>query len=154
ASAWFEDNRLELEAFHHATAAGDFDRAERLIEGKGMPLHFRGAVSPVLNWLQSVPATVLDARPSLWTAFASTLLVTGQITRVEPALQAAEKALQDAEPDEKTRDLIGRIAAIRATAAASQYQIETIIEQSHRALEHLHPDNLAFRTATTWKLGY
>jgi LuxR family maltose regulon positive regulatory protein len=154
ASVWYEDNGLEIEAFHHATAANDFERAERLIEGKGMPLHFRGAVAPVLNWLESLPTTVLDAWPSLWTAFASTLLVTGQTTRVEQTLQAAEAALQDAEPDDKTRDLVGRVAAIRATAAVSQNQVETIIAQSRRALEYLHPNNLAFRTSTAWKLGF
>jgi LuxR family maltose regulon positive regulatory protein len=154
ASEWYEDNGLELEAFHHATVALDYERAERLIEGKGMPLHFRGAVAPVLNWLESLPPAVLDRLPSLWTAFASTLLVTGQTTRVEPALQSAEAVLHAAEPDEKTRDLVGRIAAIRATLAASQNQVETVIAQSRRALEYLHPSNLAFRTSTTWKLGY
>ncbi len=154
ASQWYEDNGLEIEAFQHAAAADDVERAERLIEGKGMPLHFRGGVAPVLNWLESLPAEVLDARPSLWTAYASTLLVTGQTTRVEQKLQAAEAALQGAEPDDKPRDLIGRIAAIRATVAANQNQVEAIIAQSRRALEYLHPDNLAFRTSTTWKLGY
>jgi LuxR family maltose regulon positive regulatory protein len=154
ASVWYEDNGLEVEAFHHATAANDYERAERLIEGKGMPLHFRGAVGPVLNWLESLPTTILDACPSLWTAFASTLLVTGQTTRVEQTLQAAEAALQGVEPDDKTRDLIGRVAAIRATAATSQNQVETIIAQSRRALEYLHPNNLAFRTSTIWKLGF
>src|SRR6185503_13189898 len=154
ASAWYEDNGEEIEAFHHATAANDYERAERLIEGKGMPLHFRGAVAPVLNWLESLPTSVLDARPSLWTAFASTLSVTGQTTRVEPALQSAESALEGAEQDDKTRDLIGRIAAIRATVAATQNQVETIITQSRRALAYLHPNNLAFRTSTAWKLGF
>jgi LuxR family maltose regulon positive regulatory protein len=119
-----------------------------------MPLHFRGAVAPVLNWVASLPATVLDARPSLWTAYASVLLVTGYTTGVEEKLQAAETALQDAEPDDRTRDLVGRIAAIRATIATSQNQVETIIAQSRRALEYLHPHNLAFRTSTTCKLGY
>jgi len=154
ASEWYEDNGLDIEAFHHATAAKDYERAERLIEGKGMPLHFRGAVAPVLNWLASLPTTVLDARPSLWTSYASVLLVTGQTSAAEPKLRAAEAALKDAEPIEKNRDLIGRIAAIRATAATSQNQLETIIAESRRALEYLHPDNLAFRTSTACKLGY
>jgi len=154
ASVWYEDNGLEIEAFHHAAAANDVERAERLIEGKGMPLHFRGAVTPVLNWLKSLPTTVLDDNPSLWTTYASVLLVTGQVTSVEQTLHSAETALQDAEPDEKTRDLIGRIAAIRATLAVALNQVETIIEQSRRALEYLRPNNLAFRTSTIWKLGY
>jgi LuxR family maltose regulon positive regulatory protein len=154
ASVWLEDNGLELDALHHATAAHDVERAERLIEGRWMPLHFRGGVAPVLSWLESLPTTVLDAHPSLWTAFASTLLATGQNGRVEPVIQAAEAALEGAEPDEKTRDLLGRIAAIRATLAANRYQVETIITESRRALEQLHPNNLAFRTSTAWKLGF
>jgi LuxR family maltose regulon positive regulatory protein len=154
ASEWYEDNCLEIEAFHHAAAANDVERAARLIEGKGMPLLFRGAAAPVRNWLDSMPKVELDARPSLWVMYASALLMAGQITGVEQKLQAAEKALQSAEQDDKSRDLIGHIAAIRATLAVSKHQAETIIAESRRALEYLHPDNLPVRTATTWTLGY
>ena len=123
-----------------------------------MPLHFRGAAVPILNWLKSLPTTVLDAWPRLWTVYASVALVTGHITGAEEKLQAAELALQAAtaapQPDEMRQDLVGRIAAIRATAAASQNQVEAIITHSQRALAHLHPNNLAFRTSTIWKLGY
>ena len=153
ASKWYEDNGLEIQAFHHAAAANDVERAARLMEGGGMPLHFRGAIAPVLNWLESLPTTVLDARPSLWVMYASALSMTGQTTGVEEKLKAAELALQGCELDEKTRNLIGHIAAIRALLAATQYQVEAIISQSRRALEYLHPDNLPVRTATIWKLG-
>ncbi|MDQ6662374.1 MAG: LuxR family transcriptional regulator, partial [Chloroflexota bacterium] len=154
ASVWYEDHGLEMEAFHHAAAANDIARAERLIEGEGMPLQFRGAGAPVLNWLESLPRTALDARPSLWVTYASALMMTGQHTAVEEKLQAAEAALQEAEPDDKTRDLVGRIASMRATVAVIQHDGETIITQSRRALEYLHPNNLPLRTATTWTLGY
>ena len=76
------------------------------------------------------------------------------MTGVEQKAQAAEAALQDAEPDDKTRDLIGQIASIRATLAVTQHQVETIIAQSRRALEYLHPNNLPERAGITWKLGY
>ncbi|MFZ3130594.1 MAG: hypothetical protein WA125_05685, partial [Desulfosporosinus sp.] len=153
ASQWYEDNGLELEAFKHAIAANDLDRTARLVEGKGMPLHFRGELSPVLNWLQSLPTTVLNARPALWVMYASALSMTGQTTAAEQKLLAAEAALQDVESDDRIRNLIGHIAAIRALLAAAQNQVEDIITQSHRALEYLHPNNLAVRTATIWKLG-
>jgi LuxR family maltose regulon positive regulatory protein len=117
ASGWFEENGLEVEAFQHAAAAGDIARAERLAEGRGMPLLFRGAVAPVLNWLASLPAEALDARPGLWVMYASALIFASQLAAVEPKLQAAEAALQGREPDERTRDQIGHIAAIRATLA-------------------------------------
>jgi LuxR family maltose regulon positive regulatory protein len=153
ASGWYETNRLELEAFHHAAAAHDVERAARLMEGGGMPLHFRGAVAPVLHWLESLSPSVLDARPSLWVMYASALSMTGQTDEVEEKLQAAEAALQAFELDDHTRNLIGHIAAIRALLAATHYQIETIITQSRRALEYLHPNNLPVRTATIWKMG-
>ena len=61
-----------------------------------MPLHFRGAMAPVLNWLESLPTTVLDARPSLWVTYASALMMAGQTdSGVEEKLQAAEAALQE-----------------------------------------------------------
>ena len=154
ASVWYEDNGLEIEAFHHAIAANDIERAERLIEGEGMPLQFRGAGAPVLNWLESLPRTVLDARPSLWVTYASALLFGGRHTAVEQKLQAAEAALQSTEPDDRIADLVGRIASMRATLAVIQHDGETIITQSRRALEYLHPNNLPVRTATTWTLGY
>ena len=118
ASEWYEHNGLEIEAFQHAAAANDVERAERLIEGEGMPLQFRGAMAPVLHWLESLPTTVLDARPSLWVTYASALSMVGQTDQqIEEILQAAEAALQGAEPDDKTRDLVGHIAAMRATLA-------------------------------------
>jgi LuxR family maltose regulon positive regulatory protein len=157
ASQWYEDNGLAIEAFHHAVIANDIERAERLIEGEGVPLHFRGAGAPVGSWLESLPAAVLNARPSLWVTYASVLMMTGQPTAVEEKLQAAEAALQGTlegtEPDDKTGDLIGRIASLRATLAVSQHDIENLITQSRRALEYLDPNNLPLRTAANFTLG-
>ena len=157
ASQWYEDHYLEIEAFQHAAAANDIERAERLIESKGMPLHFRGVATTILDWLASLPTTVLDARPLLRVRSATLSLVTGQTTGVEEKLQAAEAALaaalQGAEPDNKTRDLIGQIAAARAILALSQYQVETIIAQSRRALEYLSPNNLLSRFTANWAMA-
>lgn len=154
ASEWLEAQGCELEAFHHAAAAGETARAVRLIEGKGMPLLFRGAVTPILNWLASLPEEELDAWPSLWVTYASALLLSGRLSGVEQKLQAAEKALQGIPHDDKSRDLIGHIASIRATMAVNKHQAETILAESRRALNYLHQGNLPVRTATTWTLGY
>ena len=56
--------------------------------------------------------------------------------------------------DDKTRDLIGQIAAIRATLALLRYQPEDTIIQARRALEYLHSDNLPFRSRAIWTLGF
>jgi LuxR family maltose regulon positive regulatory protein len=154
ASQWYEDNGLDIEAFHHAAAANDVERSERLIEGKGIPLHFRGAVTAILDWLATLPKTVLNARPSLWWRYAALLLVNGQTTGVEEKLQAAEAALQGAEPEHKTQYLVGQIAAARATLALTRYQVETMLAESRRALKYLHPDNLISRANANWTLGF
>ena len=154
ASIWYEDHNLSLEAFQHAVAANDVERAARLIEGDGMPLQFRGAVTSALHWLESLPKTVLDARPALWVMYASVLSMAGLLPGIEAKLQAAEAALQGAEPDDTTRNLIGHIAVIRATLAAAENQVEPMLAQSRRALEYLHPNDLSARTFTLWTLGF
>ena len=99
ASAWFEANGRELEAFQHAAAAGDVARAARLIEGEGLPLYFRGEAIPVRQWLESLPEAEFKARPSLWVTYASVLTMTGRLhDNIAEILQAAETALQARSP--------------------------------------------------------
>lgn len=154
ASQWYEAHDLETEAFHHAAAARDIDRAERLIDAKGPSLQFRGGAVPILHWLQSLETAVFQARPTLWLTYASTLLAVSQLATVEEKVQAAENALQGDPSDPKTREFIGRIASIRATVAVATHQVDTIITQAHRALEYLDPNNVAARTSVSWNLGY
>jgi len=158
ASEWYEDNNLAFEAFHHAAVANDIERAERLIKGEVIPLHSRAAVITVLDWLHLLPKNILDARPWLWVRSAMMALNAGQTTGVEEKLQAAEAAMavamMDAAPDYNSRDLIGQIAAVRATLALACYQTENMIIQSHRALEYLHSDNLPFRSRALRTLGF
>jgi LuxR family maltose regulon positive regulatory protein len=154
ASQWFEDHGLDIEAFHHAAIANDIERAERLMEGKGIPLHLRGAVTAILDWLGSLPTTVLDARPSLWVNHAGLLLVNGHTTGVEEKLQAGEAGLRRLEENDTTRNLVGQIAAARATLALTRYDIESMIGQSRRALEYLLPTNLSLRANAHWTMAY
>jgi LuxR family maltose regulon positive regulatory protein len=154
ASQWCEDHDLDLEAFHHAAAANDIERAERLIDGRGIPLHLRGAVTAILDWLAALPPAVLNARPSLWWRYGALLLVSGQSTGVEEKLDAAEAALPGGEEDDQTRQLIGQIAAARATLALTRYQVEPMLVQSRRALAYLRPTSLALRANAHWTLGF
>ncbi len=154
ASQWYEEQGLELEAFRQAIAANDMDRAERLINGRGMPSHSLAVRTSILGWLDSLPKSLLDARPSLWVRSATTELMTGQTTGVEEKLKAAEHAMQGADLDENTLDLLGQIAAIRATLAHLRYEPEAAILQANRALEWLRPENLPYRSRAAWSLGF
>ena len=158
ASQWCEDNGLQMEAFQHAAAAHDIERAERLVDGKGIPLHLSSGVTPILEWLESLPTEVLNARPWLWWRHAAMLLINGQTIGVEEKLQAAESGLanilQDAEPDTRTRNMIGLIAMASATLALTRYDVKAMLAQSHRALEFLDPNSLFQRANANWTLGY
>jgi LuxR family maltose regulon positive regulatory protein len=158
ASQWYEDNGLQIEAFQHAAAGHDIERAERLLDGKGIPLHLSGGVTPILDWLESLPIEVLTARPWLWWRHAAMLLINGQTIGVGEKLQAAEtgleKLLQGAEPDAKTRNLIGMIAMASATLALTRYDVQAMLSQSHRALEYLDSNSLFQRANANWTLGY
>src|SRR5258708_6809422 len=154
ASVWYEDHGLEIEAFHHAVAAHDVERAERLMEGKGIPLHFRGAVTAILEWVVAVAEGVVDGRASLWVRYGSLLLVKGQTNGVEEKLHAAEAALQGSEADDKTQNLVGQIAAARAVLALTRYDVEPMLDQSRRALEYLHLKILSSRATANWTLGF
>jgi ATP/maltotriose-dependent transcriptional regulator MalT len=153
ASQWYEDHNLYLEAFYHSTAAEDINRTISLLEGNGIPRHSRSNVSTILNWLQSLPETVMSNKPLLWIMFGSVLLGTGQVTGVEEKLQAAEIALDKISYDDNSRDLIGRIASMRAIIAVTRYDGHGCYTQSIRALEYLHADNLKSRTTSNWTLG-
>jgi LuxR family transcriptional regulator, maltose regulon positive regulatory protein len=159
ASEWYENNDLILEAFRHAAAANDIERAMRLMESSKMPLHLRGTVSTILEWLMTLPVTILNAQPALWWKQAEMLLLSGQMSEVEERLLACEAALDAASLpaaglDDTTRNIIGEIAALRSNLAIAQQNAETILVQAHHALEYLLPENLAFRASVVRDIGF
>jgi LuxR family maltose regulon positive regulatory protein len=159
ASEWYENNRLILEAFNHAVAANDVERAERLMELKEMPLHLPGVPTTILKWLESLPESVLNSKPALWWKQAAMMMSNYQTIGVEEKLQATEAALASKTPpnsemDDWTRNLIGKIAFARAALAATLYQAETTLVYANRAMEFLHPNNIAYRSEVTQYIGF
>jgi LuxR family maltose regulon positive regulatory protein len=159
ASEWYENNDMTLEAFRHASAANDIERAIRLMESKKMPVYLRGTVTTILDWLVTLPDSVLNAKPGLWWKQAELLVLKGEITGVEEKLEAAEAALATLAPstgglNSTSRDLIGKIAAIRSNLAVARHQAETVIIHAHQALEYLHPDNLPYRSSVIRDMGF
>lgn len=159
ASEWYERNGLILDAFKHAAAANDIERAERLMERKDMPINHPGVPVTILNWLESLPKSVLDSKPSLWWKQAAMLMANYQTIGVEEKLQATEAALArktppNAEMDEWTRNLVGKIAVARTALAATLYQAEDTLVYAHRAMEFLHPKNITYRSEVTQYIGF
>ena len=159
ASEWLENNGMILEAFKHAAAANDVERAERLMELKEMPLHIPGVPTTILKWLESLPVSLLNSKPGLWWKQAAMLIANYQTIGVEEKLQATEAALATKIPpgtemDEWSRNLVGKIAFARAALAATRYQAEATLVYAHRAMEFLHPKNIAYRSEVTQYIGF
>ncbi len=88
-------------------------------------------MTPILDWLGSLSKEVVNSRPSLWWRHAALLLIAGRTDGVEEKLNGAEAALdillQGTEPDDKARNLVGQIAAARATLALTRYDMDTML---------------------------
>jgi LuxR family maltose regulon positive regulatory protein len=153
ATQWYEAQGLELEAFHQATQAQHMGDALRLIEGKGMPLYFRGVTAPVVHWLSSLTPAALTDHPFLWVAFAWSMLFAGQPALVEEKLLAAEAALRSSPHDARTADTQGQIAVLRAWLAVYRNEADAIHAQACRALALLDPESRPARTAAHCALG-
>lgn len=152
ASRWCEDNGFELEAFRHAAAGHDIERAERLIKGYGPSLQIRDAFAAAGTWISALPVETLNARPSLRISYAQVLLASGRTAGFEEMLATAEATLQIRADDESTRDLRRQIVRLRAIRAFLEHRVDDVIE-STRALELLAPDDLS-RAFVVWTSGY
>ena len=153
ACRWYEDHEMIFDAFLHAIAANDIERAERLLTSGKLQLHSRSVIRTVLDSLASVDPRVLDAHPRLRVRAATLPLMAGQTDGVEARIQAAERSLPDTETDESSRDLHGQLACARATLALTRYDPAKMIAEAERALEFLDPTNLAFRFTANWALA-
>ena len=153
ASRWYEDNGFDLEAFRHAAAGHDIERAERLISGHGPSMQVTDTFAAADAWISSLPVEALDARPSLRITYAQVLLANGRTGGFEEMLAAAEATLHKGPDVEPTRDLLGQIAALRALLAFLQHRPDKVIVESKRALELRRPENLT-RAFDAWASGY
>lgn len=155
ASDWYRRADLPLEAFGHAVAAGDIDRAADILDGDGLPLHYRGVFAPVERWLVSLPPEELDRRPDLRIACAWVLTTRGAPTGdVSVLLDRAEESVLGMPTGSHRDDLRGQIAAIRALQAIPQGALEPVITNGQIALELLNSRNAPVRTTVAWSLGY
>ena len=154
ASDWFATHHYPLDAFRHAAAAGEVERAISLAEGNGSPLYFKGTVAPIIDWIETLPDKQLDNIPKLAVLYGTCLTLGGYpLNRINPLLKRAEIALHQVEPEDMI-DLRGRIAALRAMLAIVHNDIDQIMGQAQLAEQLLDPNNLPFRCSVYMSLGY
>ncbi len=141
AARWFEENGFEAEAVDHTLAAGDFERASRLVEKIAVTMWIRGEITNLLKWIDSLPKALSCSRPRLCIYYAFALEITGQLAGVETLLQTAERGLPLEEHRSDSRRMRGFIAAIRAYAATTNGKLDEAIDLSKKALADMQADD-------------
>jgi LuxR family maltose regulon positive regulatory protein len=154
---------LVAEAIGHALAAGDDERAARLVEQNAEAMMTRGEAATVLRWLEKLPRELVRSRPRLCVIYAGEMIVTGHLHAVEPYLQAAERALGKDDNSAEVpgaalagtafADVPGTISVLRGTLAQIQGDVPRTIELSRQALARLPEDSLLLRKTATWNLA-
>jgi LuxR family maltose regulon positive regulatory protein len=151
ASVWYEDNGLESEAFHHAVAAEDFERAANLAELAWPAMDRSFQLATWLSWVKALPDELICARPVLCVGYAWALLNAGEFEAAEARLLDAERWLEPTtdrserreEPsikmvvvdDEQFLSLPISIASARAYLAQALGDVPGTVKYARRALD-------------------
>jgi LuxR family maltose regulon positive regulatory protein len=123
AAAWYEAHGMPGDAIGHAVAAGQPDRAARIIERHfDATFYLHGETATIQRWLAALPAGLVRARPRLLLARAQLAAAAGQPEAIERAADAAERAaatvLASTGPDEPFEPTVGAAASLIANISA------------------------------------
>jgi LuxR family maltose regulon positive regulatory protein len=154
ASEWFENEGLVDESIQHALAAGDMERATRLVDGIAADLLVRADSNKLLKLVEQLPSDLCKGYPMLCILHAWALLFMGDLERVEPALSLVESNQTNVPGTPNP----GYLKTVRAYLASRQGDLHQSIQLSEQALEEMSevtPDRftLIFRGSAVIWLG-
>ncbi len=141
ASEWFEQNGEAGEAFQHAIAAADFNRAARLAETAWLAMDENFQTAAWLGWVKQLPASVKRLRPVLLTQIGWSHMDAGNVMPSESSLRDAEASLKRPLAEmvivekEQFRTLPARIAFARAYNAQTQNRFDDVVRYVETALD-------------------
>ena len=152
ASAWYEANADLTQAFHHAFAASDFERAACLAEmaWQGVDRSFQTAAW--LGWVKKLPEDEVRIRPVLSTQMGLAFMDAGEPEASESRLRDAERCLNGPSGEMVVVDkgqlkpLPAMIAMARAYNAQVQGNLTDTVKYAELAL-HLIPEDDIYRRA-------
>jgi LuxR family maltose regulon positive regulatory protein len=100
AAGWYEQRALPDEAIRHALAAGEQERAARLVEEHfDTVFNLRGEQATIQSWLPALPGNLVRSRPRLLLAQAQMASMRGDLQAMEPLLDAAEQVIARADQE-------------------------------------------------------
>jgi ATP/maltotriose-dependent transcriptional regulator MalT len=168
AAAWLERQGLIDDAIRHALAAGDTDRAGRLVEQHIGTILARGEGATVARWLAALPEQLIRSRPRLCLLGAYRAVTDGQPDTLRRWLDDAEHALANSgdtaapassEPVQEgwaagwLTNVPGSLAVLRAELARLRGEPNRTIELARQALVGLPAGRHILRSLADWNLA-
>lgn len=152
ASAWFMQHELMNEAVEHALAADDPEGAARIAETYAQMIVMRGEISTFLHWVACIPETIIHHHPFLLLYRVGSLITVGHLDEAQVQLSIAEQVLGE-EPYASSEDTQTVLAAVRASLAAFQGNLEQALELSQLTLKSMPQDDPYVRSIIAACLG-
>jgi len=154
ASEWYEANDDLAQAFNHALAADDFERAARLAEAawQGMERNFQTAAW--IGWVNKLPNAIVCSRPRLCVLLGRAYSDAGEVESSEAYLQNAERALADLLERGEPKSLLAIIALIRANNAQIQGKLNETIMYAESSIPLIPKDDVYLRAEAAITLGF
>lgn len=137
ASIWYEQQRLLTEAIEHALEAKDVLRVSQLLEHASYISVSVVSHWTLAHWVKIVPEEVIRTRPSLCFLYAwvLTMSCSCQWEAIERWIEEGMRGLPQDEP--VPPEVMGEVAAVRATGASLRGETERTITQVQEALQLL-----------------
>jgi LuxR family maltose regulon positive regulatory protein len=118
AASWCESNGLPALAIEHLLAAGERDRAARLIGSTGQRTYQAGQVADLGRWLSELSEATVEAHPRVAVLACWNALLAGEAVDAERWAAMLERIGRGSEDDETGRQLASARAATRAAMCA------------------------------------
>jgi LuxR family transcriptional regulator, maltose regulon positive regulatory protein len=154
ASAWCEANDDLSEAFNHALAAGDFERAARLAEAAWQAMEHSFQTTTWLGWVRKLPDPVVCSRPRLCVQLGWAYSDAGDPDTSEIHLQNAERALRGVIDQDESKSLQGNVAIIRASNAQNQGDLGETVKYAELSLKLIPKNDHYLRASAAITLGF
>lgn len=150
AAAWAYAVGEKRQAIQYWLLAHEFSSAADALQAISRELLSHGEVNGLLNWVTSLPARELQARPSLALAYAwAKVISTGSSPDLVELLRSIEQTLDEHETGHRAE-----IAAIRASLALQAGDISGTMSLAREALSKALPDDWRSRGLASMTLGW
>lgn len=154
ACEWHETNGGLAEAFHHALAAGDFERAAGLAEAAWPEMERNFQTTVWLGWVEELPNAVVGSRPGLCVTLARAWTDAGEVDKSETWLQNAERALARETLTDKSKTLPATIALIRGDNAQNIGDLAETLRYTELALQLAPEEDMYLHAHAAITLGF